>query len=152
MQSKSLWLLGRFVFTTVGAVSAVFFLVLPLSSAYGYDVNPIHLEWRPATQAVRVDATVNVGLYAVFEDIGGDNSGWISAMDVILDWDSSFLELTGVNNNGPYDWLSSGFPANVALDGLNDTWLDGDAFYSASSQFFGGQALATPDGLLVRQR
>ncbi len=105
----------------------------------------IHLEWRPAAQVVNVGATVNVGLYAV-SDSALDQS--LSAADVILDWDPFYLALTGVNDNGPYAWLSSGFPPDGGLDGLNNTWLDGNALYLAMAQL-GSPAQATPAGLLV---
>jgi hypothetical protein len=105
----------------------------------------IDLEWRPAAQMVSVGDTVSIGLYAVSDD---DTDQSISAMDVILTWDPDFLELQGVNNNGPYEWLSSGFPDDSGLDGLNNTWLDGNALYQALAQL-GEPAYATPEGLLV---
>ncbi len=118
-------------------------------AAYG-GANPINLEWRPDTQTVLAGATVDVGLYAVYDDVGGTTDGSISAIDAMLAWNPTFLELTGVNNNGPYGWLASGFPDDSGFDGLNDTWLDGNALYNAMSQFNPAPpAFATPDGLLV---
>ena len=105
----------------------------------------INLEWRPDTQTVLVGATVDIGLYAVSDDPEMDQ--YILAMDVILNWDPDSLELVGVDNNGPYDWLFSGFPVGD-VDGLNDTFADGDALYTALGQL-GAGAWATPDGLLV---
>jgi len=107
---------------------------------------PISLEWRPADQTVMVGSTVNVGLYAVSDDAVDDV---ISVMDVILEWDPAFLSLLGVNNNGPYTWLSSGFPP-AAPGGLNPDHSDGDALYTARSQFPpAAPGMATPAGLLV---
>jgi hypothetical protein len=105
----------------------------------------INLEWRPAAQVVNLNDTVNIGLYAV-SDNSGDQS--MSAMDVILDWDTTYLDLTGVVNNGPYTWMFSGFPDDSGLDGLNNSWADGDALYEALS-VLGSPASATPMGLLV---
>ena len=105
----------------------------------------INLEWRPDTQTVPVGATVEIGLYAVSDDPEMDQ--YILAMDVILNWDTQFLELVGVDDNGPYDWLFSGFPVGN-VDGLNDTFADGDALYTALGQL-GDGAWATPEGLLV---
>ncbi len=105
----------------------------------------INLEWRPATPTVTVGNTVNLGLYAVSDD-GSDQS--ISAMDVIISWDSGYLDLLGVSDDGPYAWIASGFPNDAALDGVNDSLADGDALYSAYAAL-GSPAFATPAGLLV---
>jgi hypothetical protein len=105
----------------------------------------INLEWRPDTQTVPVGATVDIGLYAVSDDPEMDQ--YILAMDVIVNWDADSLELTGVDDTGPYTWLFSGFPVGD-VDGLNDTFADGDALYTALGQL-GAGAWATPEGLLV---
>jgi hypothetical protein len=114
------------------------FLVLPTAYA---DVN---LEWRPETQTVVVGNTVNIGLYAVSDDLSDQSVG---AMDVILSWDSTYLALLGNVNNGPYAWLVSDFLED--LGGINDDWADGDALYTAWTQVVGDPAYATPAGLLV---
>ncbi len=135
--------------TMVRLASGVLFSILPYSVAYG-DANPINLEWRPDAQTVRAGATVDVGLYAVYDDVGGTTDGSISAVDVILSWNPTVLELTGASDNSPYEWLFSGFPDDAGFDGLNDTWLDGNALYNAMSQFAPSPpALATTDGLLL---
>jgi hypothetical protein len=69
-------------------------------------------------------------------------------MDVILAWTPGFLDLVGTVDDGPYGWIFSGFANDSGLDGLNDTFADGLAFYSAFAQFR-NPAQATPDGLLV---
>jgi hypothetical protein len=114
--------------------------LLPITNG---DVN---LEWRPAVQTVGAGQAVELGLYAVSDD---ETDQSIAAIDAILQWDAPQLALTGNYDNGPYDWLgTTGFPDDSAFDGLNDTWLDGDAYYQAHAQL-GDPALATPDGLLV---
>lgn len=121
-------------------------LGLLLSSAVALEAygQTISLEWRPASQTIVVGSNVSIGLYAVADGPGGIP---ISVMDVIVQWDPSFLDLVGINNNGPYTWLASGFPG-VGDSGLNATFADGDAFYNAQSQL-GNPAVASPAGLLI---
>ncbi len=107
----------------------------------------VSLEWRPATPTVNVGEVVQIGLYAVSD---GDNDQSVGGIDAAISWDADILELSGLLNNGSYQWLMSGFPDDSQLDGLNGTWLDGDAFYVAvrrSAPY--SPAFATPDGLLV---
>lgn len=130
MLSRCVWL---------AALAAGIFLAR--SSAYA----AVNLEFRPATQVARVDDTVSIGLYAVYTGSGNNN---ISAMDVLLQWDASKLQLMGNVNDGPYSWLQSNFPPDSGLDGLNNTFTDGNAKYTALGQFF-STAQATPAGLLV---
>ncbi len=105
----------------------------------------IDLELRPVQSYVRVGDTLNVGLYARSDSASNQA---ISAMDVLLLWDASSLQLTGVLNNGPYAWLNSMFFNDSGADGLNTSFADGDAKYTALAQF-GIPAQATPSGLLV---
>ena len=86
----------------------------------------INLSWFPRTQIVGVGTVVEIDLYAVADSEADPN---IAAMDVILTWDPSTLEMMGVVDNGPYLWLASDFLPDA--DGLNDTFLDGDAVYTA---------------------
>lgn len=126
---------------------AIFYVAIygVVSDGVAAEAGTISLEWRPATQTVPVGSTVSVGLYAVSDDV---NDVPISVMDVILQWDASYLSLTGNNDSdNPYAWLASDFPA-IGDSGLNGTFSDGDAFYNAQSQL-GNPALATPAGLLV---
>jgi hypothetical protein len=56
-------------------------------------------------------------------------------------------------NNSPYSWLSSGFPNDSTLDGLNAPYgsipgNDGNAYYR-SFRNFSAPAYATPAGLRV---
>lgn len=86
----------------------------------------INLLWLPATQTVDANTVVQIDLYAVADSETDPN---ITAMDVVLTWDPGALELIGVVDNGPYVWLASDFLRNA--DGLNLTFLDGDAVYTA---------------------
>jgi hypothetical protein len=104
----------------------------------------INLEWRPASVVVTPGETVHLQLYAVSDDPINDA---ISVMDVIFVWNTAFLSLAGVVNDGPYPWMSSGLPAN-APGGLNTSLADGDALYTARSRFPPNPpAFATPAGL-----
>jgi hypothetical protein len=103
----------------------------------------IDIEWRPACQSVEPGEMVEIGLYVVSDD---ETDQSISAMDIILLWDPDVIELVGVVDNGPYAWLISAFTDD--FDGLNDTFLDGNALYTAYAQL-GVPAYATPEGLLV---
>lgn len=120
------------------AAAAVLLVSAPL-------MGEVNLEFRPASQIARVNDTISVGLYAVYTGSGNTN---ISAMDVLLQWDPTKLLLLGNVNDGPYSWLQSNFPPDGGLDGLNNTFTDGNAKYTALAQFF-TTAQATPAGLLV---
>lgn len=106
----------------------------------------VNLEWRPPSQVVRVNDIVEIGLYAVYTGSGNAN---MTGMDVLPNWDPAVLELLGALNNGPYTWLYAGsnfFPPGV--DGLNNTWTDGNAMFTALAQFV-TPAQATIAGLKV---
>lgn len=105
----------------------------------------INLELRPIQTQARADASFDIGLYAVSDNASNQP---LSAMDVILEWDPSVLQLIGRVNNGPYSWFMSAFTNDSGADGLNNTFDDGDAYYTALAQF-GTPAQATPAGLLV---
>lgn len=122
----------------VGALCAIL-----TSRAFAGNVN---LEWRPVQSTAGVGDIVMIGLYAVSAD--GETNQSISSMDVIVQWDPSTLQLLGVTNNGPYTWLQSAFLPDAGVDGLNNTWTDGDALYTALGQFV-TTAQATPAGLLI---
>jgi len=112
----------------------------------------VGLEWRPQTQSIALGEEAEIGLYAVSES--GDDQ-LISIVETILQWNPTQLELVALNDNGPYDWLSSHFPNDELQDGLNCPCppgalplSDGDAWYIA----FGNPTqlpTATPDGLLI---
>ena len=70
-------------------------------------------------------------------------------INVILNWDPNVLQLQGVDDtDAPYAWLLSGFPSDVAMDNLNESFDDGDALYVAWRNFLSVPE-ATPEGLLV---
>jgi hypothetical protein len=106
----------------------------------------IHLELRPVSSAL-VGETVEVGLYAVSDDMTEQSIGGI---DAIVQWDPDVVELLGRINNGPYSWGLSWFPDDGQLDGVNDSWTDGDALYQCLRRNAPSPpAMATPAGLLV---
>jgi hypothetical protein len=105
----------------------------------------IDLEWRILSGSVCGGIEFEVGLYAVSDN---DEDQSTAAMNVIVQWDPSVIEFLGISDDGPYDWLSSGFPDDSRIDKLNDTFTDGNALYEALAQL-GEPAYATPDGLLV---
>ena len=116
----------------------------------------VNIESRPGAQTVCLDETVDIALYLV-SDSEVDQS--VGALEVILLWDPTSLELLGKTDDGPYQWLASSFPDDSALDGLNAPFdgpapfvpdNDGGAFYVAWAQFAPSPpAYATPEGLLV---
>lgn len=107
----------------------------------------VDLEWRPREHRTTPGQTVAFGLYAVAN--GGTNEP-VGAIDAVLEWNPGIVVLTGRTNNGPYRWFSSGFLNDAQLDGLNATWADGNAFYTALSAIPPqAPAQATPEGLLV---
>lgn len=118
-------------------------LVATSQSAHAADVN---LEFRPPSQSAEVGEIVLVPMYAVSAEPGVNQS--MSALDAIIQWDPAVLQLLGVQNNGPYSWLQSTFFSDANQDGLNNTWTDGNAFYTALANF-STPALATPAGLHV---
>lgn len=97
----------------------------------------------PAT--VAVGETVDVGLYAVSDD-GSDQE--MSALSVVMTWNANDLELERDLRNGSFTWSFSGFLPDSQADGLNDSFLDGNAFYQALGNFT-IPAVATAEGLLV---
>lgn len=113
-------------------------------SAVGTNAN-INLELRPVSFAYETCDTVEIGLYAVSDD---DTDQVVLGMQVIFIWDPTHLELLDVDNNGPTNWFLSGFFDDSELDGLNNTFDDGDAYYQAAASF-GDLPIATPEGLLV---
>ena len=108
----------------------------------------VDLVWSPNTQAVLVGTVLEIDLFAI-PDPGQQQT--ISAIDVVLTWDPQRLLLLGVVDNGPYEWLESGFKpfGQVDFDGLSESLVDGDAKYTALSAAPGEPAVATSNGLLV---
>ena len=120
-------------------------LVVALLTSTHQAFGLVDLQLRPPSQTVRVGNPVNIGLYAVSDNAGNQPVGQIRA---IISWNPAFIEFTGINNNGPYSWLSSGLPNDSGQDGLNNDLNDGNLLYECLGQL-GNPALATPSGLLV---
>ena len=93
-----------------------------ISGVGGMGNGDVNLVWAPAFTQVVVDDQFEVGLYAV-STTGGNVEFF--AIDVILEWNSDKLDLVGINNNGPYAWLTSSFPCDAAKDSLNTMQASG---------------------------
>ncbi|MCP3915885.1 MAG: hypothetical protein GY711_10040 [bacterium] len=89
--------------------------------------------------------TARIDLFAISN---GASSPAVGAIDAILSWDPTALALAGEDNSSsPYSWLITGFLPDA--DGINDTFLDGDAIFTALATP-GFPALAPPaPGLMV---
>jgi hypothetical protein len=124
--------------------------IIVLSAAGGLLVSASTAAVNLELRAVPEECTatyVYVDLFAVSDSEGNQS---IAALDAILAWDSAMLQLIGIAPDSyPYTWLYAGFPNDHNLDGLNDTWGDGNALYTALAQLGSPPAYATPAGLLV---
>ncbi len=120
-------------------------MVLAAIATQPAEATVVDLRLLPASASVQVGNAIDVELWATARD---NESQSVSAMAVLLQWDAQDLGLLGLTNNGPYGWLSSCFPDDSGLDGLNNTWTDGDARYEALA-LLGSPAIATGSGLLV---
>ncbi len=115
---------------------------LVLAAMAGRTSAAVSLDWNPNASITSTGNIVSVSLYAVSDSNPTPNQ-LISSIDMIVNWDPAFLQLLGVTNDGPYVWGSSMFPNDAGLDGVNNTWTDGSAFYRAFGQL-GSPATATP--------
>ncbi|MGB2984256.1 MAG: hypothetical protein WBE26_00090 [Phycisphaerae bacterium] len=127
----------------------------------------VDLEWQPAQQSVGIGEVVEIRLYAVSDEVSGQT---VIALEVILVWDSSHLELLGQTDPclddpcppNTYNWMSSSFPEQSGLnadcspvefcDSYTGTpFNDGNAFYAAFAQLGSDVpvAVATSEGLWV---
>jgi hypothetical protein len=110
----------------------------------------VNLLFSPTSGTVMVGSTIQLGLIAQSATCFPQDIG---SVQVILSWDPTRLQLMGHLDNGPYAWVSSAFPNDSSLDGLNAPYgpvpgNDGTAWYVAVASFVEG-APATPAGLLV---
>jgi hypothetical protein len=121
--------------------------ILAVLLAVPVAVSNVDLVLQPVVPQPCASRYLDLRLYA-FAD--GQTTESVGAMDVILSWDPAILNLQGILTMGvyPYAWLFSGFPSDIGLDGLNETWTDGDALYEALGQL-GAPADVTSSGLLV---
>lgn len=129
------------MFTQQGTSIVVIIVFLAMLLSTTNAGTSVHLRLAPSPRVVDKGVQFDVGLYASTDD-GVEQT--ISAMDVILSWNSKSMQLLGVYNNGSYVWLQSGLLA----DPLNDSLEDGNAKYTALSSF-GAPAIANTDGFLV---
>jgi hypothetical protein len=90
----------------------------------------INLGWIPDDVIIPPGEILEIGLVAFSAD---QTPASAQTFDVLLQWDPTKLQLLGNENNGPYSWQLSTFPDDSNADGINDTFLDGDAYYTAWS-------------------
>ena len=110
----------------------------------------VDLEWRAESDTVAVGDILRVGLYAVADNDQGADEPFVLAV-ALLHWEPAHLLLVGTDDIGPYYWWpywSDGFVDDSGIDGLNDTWLDGNANWQGWAGL-GDLPVATPDGLLL---
>lgn len=146
------WISARLLLQSTPVIAFLSFLCMVAPSRAA-----VNLEWRPLSQPALQNSVVDVGLYAVLDATGLNAE--IGAIEVILSWDPSKLELVGkVDNSSPnYVWFISTFPDDHLQDGLNAPYTpggtpanDGTAWYNALSQLgAGNEAVATTGGILV---
>ncbi len=104
----------------------------------------INLELRPSFQSVFVGNTVSVDLYAVSDSAFSQS---FAAVEVLLNWNTTYLSLLGADMTGSPMGISPGF----ALDnpyGLNASLADGDAKWVGFAPF-GPPIAATTSGTFV---
>jgi hypothetical protein len=95
-------------------------------------------EWQLANNGTTIDISLSAQ---------STEQTQFSGMDVVLTWDPNVLELEAVLDDGPHDWnFLFGFLPDSQLDGLNDSFLDGNALFQAMSLV---PAIATAEGLHV---
>ncbi len=130
------------VLVLMGLVLGLVLALAPTAAASGF----VDLEWQVVNDRVQVGDIVRVELRAK-STTGVDEP--FTIIEVPVRWNPEHLTLVGVDDNGPYDWRGwSWFPPDGGLDGMNETFDDGDADYQAwgmSSEF----PVATVEGLLI---
>ncbi len=106
----------------------------------------INLEFRAVADVVAPGEIVEIGLYAVSDDASLQS---FSAMEVIFDWDPTYLQFIGIDDTGAVALQSSFLPYPDGT-GLNeaDPPQDGDGLYIAWAKP-GLPVDATPDGVLI---
>ncbi len=124
-----------------GLLTAALLVVAHLGSMTRSALADVDVAFLPAPRTVDRGVLFDLQL-VVTSDSGVDQS--ISAMDVVLTWDTAELEFVGVVRNSPYAWLMTAF----LPDPLNDSIDDGDAKLTALANF-SEPAFASPEGLLV---
>lgn len=123
----------------IAVAAAALFAVVPARAGL------VNMNFLPSAQVVNVGATVSIDI--LLQADGGAAES-VSALDAILDWDPTLLQLNGVNNAAAgYAWLAEGFLPDP--DGINASLTDGNAIYTALGQL-AAPAFAPPSpGALV---
>ena len=129
----------RLTANTVALVAAALG-VIASESAHG----SINLELRPALQSVVLGNPASVQLFAVSDSAFNQP---ISALQAILNWDISFIQLTGDSMAGS-QFLTGSPRFGPDLHGLNTSLTDGDAIWVGFAPL-GNPVQATPAGTLV---
>ncbi len=114
------------------------------------DPPSVNLSWSPSSQTVLVGEVVRIDLVASSATCINQP---VAGIDAILNWEPEFLRLDGRIRPVPNLWLSSGFPNDSGLDGLNAPFgavpgNDGDALYQALRSFMSG-VIVPPSGVVV---
>ncbi|GJQ28059.1 MAG: hypothetical protein HBSAPP02_30910 [Phycisphaerae bacterium] len=105
----------------------------------------VNMNFLPSAQVVNVGATVSIDILLQADGIAAES---VSALDAILDWDPTLLQLNGVNNAAAgYAWLAEGFLPDP--DGINASLTDGNAIYTALGQLASPAFAPPPPGSLV---
>ncbi|MBL8061234.1 MAG: hypothetical protein JNK63_11045 [Chthonomonas sp.] len=100
----------------------------------------VSLVFSPPAQTVAVGDVVSIEVYAV----SSSSSQPFAATDVLVSWDSSFLNPISYSNAGAgYSWGNSGF----LFPTLNGSLYDGNAEWSGERQLSGPFPIATSSGL-----
>jgi hypothetical protein len=107
----------------------------------------IDLELRQPSQIVIVGQTVQIGLYAVSDNLSNQS---LSTVDLVFSWDPSYLQLISLNQTGAdANVLSAFFPAGD-MWGLNEAVPPQDGTgLQLTWAMFGSPVQATPAGTLL---
>src|SRR5262245_61181012 len=106
----------------------------------------INVQFRPVHQVVNVGQQTGIGVFVVSDSA---QVQLMSAAQIIVGWNPTFLRLLGNSQTGATPLLSSGFPVPDP-HGLNEASppQDGNGLYVASANFL-NPVPATPAGTLL---
>ncbi len=111
----------------------------------GEDPILVDLALTPDSTTIAVGDTVQLDVFAT-PQLGLSTT--TSGLDIIMNWENSFLSLTEAIPNPLVDWVATGFPNDAALDGLNNDQTDGEVVYQLLAPFVTGASIPS-EGLLV---
>jgi hypothetical protein len=129
------------VIRSLAPVAVAGLVVLGVVSTAAADID---IELRPVSSIVTLGEQVEIGVYLVSDDA---TTQYSSAADIILNWETSYLDYAGLMDTGAHPLLSSGFPIAHPSQ-LNTTLTDGDGMYTAFA-VFNDDIPATPSGTLI---